>query len=220
VLTSTNTTTADAVSYYQETNSGHWGMQVWNSANGGNLPGTWALMMNSPAPGTGGSSIREYARTTGEIGLGGAIDSTTLAGALLKLSSDGTTATLGGSSLVNNVLMEYVNTSTGGDYAGALVHHFLTPTREYYYGLQGRGAGAPDTFYMFDATNSQYILQLKDDQWKLQANLQIQPNHTRPTCASGIRGTMFFTNSAGGTIDHLDVCRKDAADAYGWASIF
>jgi hypothetical protein len=220
VLTSTNTATADAVAYYQETNSGHWGMQVWNSANGGNLPGTWALMMNSPSPGTGGSSIRQYARTNGEIGLGGAIDNVTLAGALLKLSADGTTATLGGSSLANNVLMEYVNTSTGGDYAGALVHHFLTPTREYYYGLQGRGAGAPDTFYMFDATNSQYILQLKDDQWKLQANLQLQPNHARPTCASGIRGTMFFTNSAGGTIDHLDVCRKDAADAYGWQSIF
>jgi len=43
---------------------------------------------------------------------------------------------------------------------------------------------------------------------------------TKPTCASGIRGTVYYVAGGAGVLDTFEVCRKDAADAYAWVSLF
>lgn len=46
------------------------------------------------------------------------------------------------------------------------------------------------------------------------------PTGTRPTCASGIRGTYWYTQGGTGVKDAVEVCAKDAADAYAWRTIY
>lgn len=38
----------------------------------------------------------------------------------------------------------------------------------------------------------------------------------QPACAAGTRGTIWYTLSAGGVADRMEVCAKSAADAYAW----
>lgn len=46
------------------------------------------------------------------------------------------------------------------------------------------------------------------------------PTGTRPTCASGIRGTYWYTQGGTGVKDAVEVCTKDAADVYAWRVIY
>lgn len=41
----------------------------------------------------------------------------------------------------------------------------------------------------------------------------------KPTCASAERGKVWFTQGATGVADTIEVCRKDASDAYAWAAL-
>jgi hypothetical protein len=43
---------------------------------------------------------------------------------------------------------------------------------------------------------------------------------SRPTCASTVRGMFWVTRSSAGVKDAVEVCAKDAADAYGWRTIY
>lgn len=43
---------------------------------------------------------------------------------------------------------------------------------------------------------------------------------TKPTCAAGIRGTVYYVAGGAGVLDTFEVCRKDAADAYAWVTLF
>lgn len=43
---------------------------------------------------------------------------------------------------------------------------------------------------------------------------------TKPTAVAGLRGSTWYTPSAPGVIDLYEICRKDAADAYAWVSLF
>ena len=43
---------------------------------------------------------------------------------------------------------------------------------------------------------------------------------TRPSCDVAHRGTIFYVAGATGVLDTAEICRKDAADAYAWASLF
>lgn len=43
---------------------------------------------------------------------------------------------------------------------------------------------------------------------------------TKPTCAAGIRGTAYYVAGATTVLDTFEVCRKDAADAYAWVTLF
>lgn len=47
-----------------------------------------------------------------------------------------------------------------------------------------------------------------------------QPSGTKPTCAVGVRGMMWHTQSASGTADKVEVCVKNAANSYLWFQIF
>lgn len=41
-----------------------------------------------------------------------------------------------------------------------------------------------------------------------------------PTCAAAHRGTIYYTPGGAGVADSLQVCRKDAADAYAWVALY
>jgi hypothetical protein len=43
---------------------------------------------------------------------------------------------------------------------------------------------------------------------------------TKPTCASGVRGMYWHTLGGTGVKDDIQVCAKDAADAYAWRTIY
>ena len=51
------------------------------------------------------------------------------------------------------------------------------------------------------------------------AGLQIGTG-TKPACDSGRRGMFWYVAGGAGVLDTFEVCRKDAADAYAWVSIF
>lgn len=40
----------------------------------------------------------------------------------------------------------------------------------------------------------------------------------KPSCAIGVRGSIFITEGASGAADVFQVCLKDAANAYGWVT--
>lgn len=42
----------------------------------------------------------------------------------------------------------------------------------------------------------------------------------RPTCNSAARGTIHYSPGGAGVADALEVCRKDAADAYAWVALY
>ena len=46
------------------------------------------------------------------------------------------------------------------------------------------------------------------------------PTASKPSCASGIRGTYWYTQGGTGVKDDVEVCAKDAADAYAWRTIY
>lgn len=43
---------------------------------------------------------------------------------------------------------------------------------------------------------------------------------TKPSCAAGIRGTTYYVAGGASVLDTFEVCRKDAADAYAWVTLF
>lgn len=43
---------------------------------------------------------------------------------------------------------------------------------------------------------------------------------TRPACDAAHRGTVFYVAGGAGVADTHETCRKDAADAYAWVSLF
>lgn len=42
------------------------------------------------------------------------------------------------------------------------------------------------------------------------------PTNAKPTCAVGERGRIWYTQGGGGAADAMEVCAKDAGDAYAW----
>lgn len=50
--------------------------------------------------------------------------------------------------------------------------------------------------------------------------VQIEDGGTKPTCAAGIRGSIWYDAGGAGVLDTFEVCRKDAANAYAWVTLF
>jgi hypothetical protein len=44
--------------------------------------------------------------------------------------------------------------------------------------------------------------------------------NAKPTCNSGAQGTFFYVAGGAGVKDTVEVCAKDAADAYAWRAIY
>jgi hypothetical protein len=57
---------------------------------------------------------------------------------------------------------------------------------------------------------------------KLEVNggIRINTATAKPTCSSTVRGTFWATQGAAGVQDTVEVCAKDAADAYAWRTIY
>lgn len=57
---------------------------------------------------------------------------------------------------------------------------------------------------------------------KLEVNggVKLNTSTTKPTCNSTVRGTIWFTRAATGAADTLEVCAKDATEAYAWKALF
>ncbi|OGC38680.1 hypothetical protein A2155_00905 [candidate division WWE3 bacterium RBG_16_52_45] len=57
---------------------------------------------------------------------------------------------------------------------------------------------------------------------KLEVNGGVRLNTAtaQPTCDSSARGTLWFTQGGAGVKDELEVCAKDAGDAYAWRTIY
>lgn len=49
---------------------------------------------------------------------------------------------------------------------------------------------------------------------------QLVDTGTKPACDAAHRGQRWYDAGAGGVADTYEVCRKDAADAYAWVSVF
>jgi len=86
-------------------------------------------------------------------------------------------------------------------------------------------------FVWQDATHatrsSAYVVQTVDQAGSLTERIRVMPpggikyaTGTRPTCDSTYRGTLFYVAGGAGVLDTFEVCRKDAADAYAWVTIF
>lgn len=54
----------------------------------------------------------------------------------------------------------------------------------------------------------------------LRGGLQLIQNGSQYTCDSTTRGMFFVTDSAAGVKDKVEVCAKDAGDAYAWRTIY
>lgn len=50
--------------------------------------------------------------------------------------------------------------------------------------------------------------------------MQLTPGGVKYTCDSTTRGMFFVTNGGAGVKDNVEVCAKDAADAYAWRTIY
>lgn len=50
--------------------------------------------------------------------------------------------------------------------------------------------------------------------------INIASTVAKPTCDSSIRGTFWVAQQAAGVADTVEVCVKDAADAYAWKTLF
>ena len=55
---------------------------------------------------------------------------------------------------------------------------------------------------------------------EVNGGLRLNTVTAQPTCASAQRGTFWVTQSASGTKDMVDVCVKNAANAYIWSTIY
>ena len=54
------------------------------------------------------------------------------------------------------------------------------------------------------------------DRFEVEKALQLDDPGTRPTCDSGHRGWVWYDAGGAGVADTVEICTKDAADAYAW----
>lgn len=59
-----------------------------------------------------------------------------------------------------------------------------------------------------------------DDFLVVNGPIRIDDTGAQPTCDAGIQGMFWYEEGGAGVKDTVDVCAKDAADAYAWRSIY
>jgi hypothetical protein len=102
----------------------------------------------------------------------------------------------------NNRSIIYGDMSTGAVGIGGTVAH----TTPYITVLAGGNVGIGTT----------------SPQQKLEINGGIRLNTAtaKPTCAAGIRGTLWYVQGGAGVADTVEACTKDAGDAYDWRALY
>jgi hypothetical protein len=74
-----------------------------------------------------------------------------------------------------------------------------------------------DTLYAAEVENGKGLL-VSGSAGQLQ--LAKASGGAKPTCASGTRGSFWYEPSGAGVKDTVEVCAKDAGDAYAWRTIY
>lgn len=54
---------------------------------------------------------------------------------------------------------------------------------------------------------------------EVDGGIRINTATSKPTCASGIRGTLWFTQAGGGSNDTTEVCMRNASSSYVWTAL-
>ena len=55
---------------------------------------------------------------------------------------------------------------------------------------------------------------------EVNGGVRLSTSNLQPSCSAAQRGTLWYTQSAGGVKDKLEVCVKNASDVYVWAPIY
>jgi hypothetical protein len=55
---------------------------------------------------------------------------------------------------------------------------------------------------------------------EINGGLRLNTSNAKPTCDSSQRGTFWVTQAGSGVKDDVQVCAKDASDAYDWRTIY
>ena len=93
----------------------------------------------------------------------------------------------------------------GASFMGILVKGFASQTADLFE-LQGSDASV---LAKFDASGNLTV-----------PSITLATAAAKPTCDSTKRGQLWYTQSSAGVKDALEVCAKDAGDAYAWRTIY
>jgi hypothetical protein len=55
---------------------------------------------------------------------------------------------------------------------------------------------------------------------EINGGIRLNTGSAKPTCDGTVRGTLWVTQAAAGVKDNVEVCAKDAADAYSWRVLY
>lgn len=86
----------------------------------------------------------------------------------------------------------------------------------------GNAAGGAVIFKTSDAGGSGSTLQSLTEKCRVpvEGGFQWTGNGSKPSAGSAYRGMVWYTPGGAGVLDTFEICRKDAADAYAWVSLF
>lgn len=71
----------------------------------------------------------------------------------------------------------------------------------------------------FDGSNVGIGTQNPASKLEVDGGLRLNAGGARPSCASGIRGTVWVTQNGGGTPDTIDACLKVSTSTYSWVAM-
>ena len=105
------------------------------------------------------------------------------------------------------------------DAAGGIHASFyqMAPAGQYYFsdGIDyGAGLSRPAGAVIRSTDGSSGYSEHQAQDFKLVPN-----GVSQPVCAVGIRGTLWYTSSANGVPDKMEVCAKSTLDAYAWRAM-
>ena len=160
--------------------------------------GTSAGQRITGAAGTGAGNFLALRGTSG----GTATDQLRINGDLKAVLIGQTVST---SSLANLSLGLFDSTTTSG------------VTRQIIQAAAGQGTTNLLEARLYNATfgSGTTVFELEAD-----GSFRSIPTASKPTCVAGIRGTYWYTQGGTGVKDGVEICAKDAADAFGWRTIY
>ncbi len=71
----------------------------------------------------------------------------------------------------------------------------------------------------FDGSNVGIGAQNPTSKLEVDGGVRLNAGGARPSCTSGIRGTVWVTQNGGGTPDTIDACLKTSTSTYSWVAI-
>jgi hypothetical protein len=70
-------------------------------------------------------------------------------------------------------------------------------------------------------SNANKVLTLDGSQNAIfSGGITLNPTTSKPTCSASVRGTQWLTQGGAGVKDTLELCAKDASNAYAWRTIY